>query len=120
MTKQEMLTRLSEAQALTTPEVTLPISFVIQMIESLEDVPAEETSKITIHEGQMVDLVNSIMESICNAGLDIVDDYSLGMNYREVELDSIDIDSDRVERLVKEAIEYWLDNVNTTDDDCDC
>ena len=116
MTKQEMLTRLSEAQALTTPETALPISFVIEMVKSLEDVPAKETSKITIHEGQMIDLINSVRESICDAGLDIVDDYELEMSYREVELSSIDIDSDRVERLVKEGIEYWLDSVNTTDD----
>jgi hypothetical protein len=118
MTKQEMLTRLSEAQALTTPEVTLPISFVIQMIESLEDVSVEETSKITINEDQIKQLTNLISDSITDVGLDLIDDYDLTMNYKEVELDSIDLDSSRIEKLVKDTINDWLESVN--DKDCDC
>jgi len=114
MTKQQMLAQLSEAQALTSPEVALPISFVIKMVESLEE--SQASTKIVIHEGQMNDLVNSISESITDAGLDLVDDYDLTMNYREVELDSIDYDSDRIERSVKDAIKYWLDSVNDSDD----
>ena len=90
MTKQQMLAQLSEAQALTSPEVALPISFVIKMVESLEEPQA--STKIVIHEGQMNDLVNSISEGITDAGLDLVDDYELSMSYREVELDSIDYD----------------------------
>jgi hypothetical protein len=119
MNKQEMLTRLSEAQALTTPEVTLPISFVIQMIESLEDVPVKETSKITINEDQIKQLTNLISDSITDAGLDLIDDYDLTMNYREVELDSIDLDSSRIEKLVKDTINDWLESAND-DNDCDC
>jgi hypothetical protein len=114
MTKQQMLAQLSEAQALTSPEVALPISFVIKMVESLEE--PQVSTKITIHEGQMNDLVNSISEGITDAGLDLVDDYELSMSYREVELDSIDYDSDRIERSVKDAIKYWLDSVNDSDD----
>ena len=114
MTKQQMLAQLSEAQALTSPEVALPISFVIKMVESLEEPQA--STKIVIHEGQMNDLVNSISEGITDAGLDLVDDYELSMSYREVELDSIDYDSERIERSVKDAIKYWLDSVNDSDD----
>lgn len=116
MTKQEMLTRLSAAQALTTPEVTLPISSVIQMIESLDE-SIEETSKITINEDQIKQLTNLISENITDIGLELISDYDLTMSYREVEIDAVDLDADRIEKSVKDTIKDWLDSVN---DDCEC
>jgi hypothetical protein len=38
-------------------------------------------------------------------GLDLVDDYDLSMNYREVELDSIDFDSSKIQRVIESELE---------------
>jgi glutamate mutase epsilon subunit len=117
MTKQEMLTRLKEAQALTTPEVTLPISFVIQMVESLEG-EQQKSTKITIDKDQIKELTNLISDYIIDAGLELIDDYDLSMTYKEVEIESIDLDSEVIKKLVGETIYDWLEEVN--DGDCDC
>jgi hypothetical protein len=58
---------------------------------------------------------DDIAESLQSEGIDIVDDYELSMNYREVELDSIDFSTSRIKSAVKDAIETYIDNNKSND-----
>jgi hypothetical protein len=56
-------------------------------------------------------LSSNISEALENEGTDIVDDYTLSMNYgKEVELDSIDLNESKIRAAVKDAIENYIDN----------
>jgi hypothetical protein len=54
-------------------------------------------------------LSSNISEALENEGTDIVDDYDLSMNYKEVELDSISLDESKIRAAVKDAIEEYID-----------
>ena len=95
MTKQELLAKLQSSEELV-KIAYVPVSEVINWVNELE------SSSIT--EDQMNDLIGGITDGIVNCGLELIDDYNLEMNYREVELSDVDIDTDRVERTVKRAI----------------
>ena len=56
------------------------------------------------------DLSSNIAEALENEGTDIVDDYCLSMNYKEVELDSIDLNEGKIKAAVQDAIESYIAN----------
>jgi hypothetical protein len=56
------------------------------------------------------DLSSNIAEALENEGTNIVDDYCLSMNYKEVELDSIDLDESKIRAAVQDALENYIDN----------
>ena len=56
------------------------------------------------------DLSSNIAEALENEGTDIVDDYCLSMNYKEVELDSIDLNESKIRAAVQDALENYIDN----------
>ena len=60
------------------------------------------------------ELSSNIAEAIESEGTDIVDDYELTMNYKEVELDSIDLNEDRIRAAVKDALEAYIE-INKAD-----
>ena len=93
MTKRELLEKLNSLDDLVT--VTLiPVNEVIKLVNDLED----ESS--TIND----DLIDSIVSEIAGLDMDIIDDYNLEMNYREVELSDITLNSSTIEEAVKQAI----------------
>ena len=55
-------------------------------------------------------LSSNISEALENEGTDIVDDYDLSMNYKEVELDSISLNESKIRAAVRDAIENYIDN----------
>jgi hypothetical protein len=55
-------------------------------------------------------LSSDIAEALSSEGTDIVDDYALTMDYREVELDSIDLNESKIKAAVKDALETYIDN----------
>jgi hypothetical protein len=55
-------------------------------------------------------LSDDIAEALSNEGTDIVDDYDLTMNYKEVELDSIDLNESKIRAAVQDALETYIDN----------
>ena len=55
-------------------------------------------------------LSSNIAEALENEGTDIVDDYCLSMNYKEVELDSIDLNESKIRAAVQDALENYIDN----------
>jgi len=78
---------------------------VIKMINDIED-----SGEFEISDEMVKTLSEDIAEALSNEGTDIVDDYELTMSYREVELDSIDLNGSKIRAAVKDAIEAYIDN----------
>ncbi len=98
MTKQELIAFLETP---ATVEFTfMPVSKVIELLNQLE-----ETSSVpSLSDEDIRDLASAITESLESEGMDLINDYELSMSYREVELDSIDLDTNRIEGEVKKAL----------------
>jgi len=105
MTKQETIELLGKQ---------LPgfysVEQVIKMINDIDD-----SGSFEISDDMVNTLSDDIAESLQSEGTDIVDDYELTMNYREVELDSIDFSTSRIKAAVKDAIETYIDNNKSND-----
>ena len=96
MTKQELLDKLQSSEELIRIAY-VPVSEVITWVNELED-------NGTLSEQQIKDITDSITEELCNVGTDLLDDYELEMNYREIEVTSIDVNEGVVRRAVIEAL----------------
>ena len=96
MTKQELLDKLQSSEELIRIAY-VPVSEVITWVNELED-------NGTLSEQQIKDITDSITEELCNVGTDLLDDYELEMNYREVEVTSIDVNEGVVRRAVTQAL----------------
>lgn len=96
MTKQELLDKLQSSEELIRIAY-VPVSEVITWVNELED-------KFTLDEQQIKDIASAITDELCNVGTDLLNDYELEMNYREVEVTSIDVDENVVRRAVTEAL----------------
>jgi hypothetical protein len=100
MTKQQLLDKLQSSEELV-KMAFVPVSEVINWIKQLE------TGGVT---SEMIDEIADAIESELNSdGMDLVRDYDLSMSYREVELDSIEFDGNKVQRIVKSALENYLE-----------
>jgi hypothetical protein len=75
---------------------------VDQVIDILKGID-EDTVKIEINE----ELINTIVDEIADAGRDLIDDYELEINYREVELSSIDVNTKTIKKCIVEAIDVY-------------
>ena len=70
----------------------------------------ETSGSFEITDEMVRELSRDIADALENEGTDIVDDYALSMNYKEVELDSIDINVDKIRTAVHDALETYIDN----------
>jgi hypothetical protein len=70
----------------------------------------ETGSGFEITDDMVKTLSEDIAEAISSEGTDLVDDYDLTMNYKEVELDSIDFSESRIRAAVKDALENYIDS----------
>lgn len=103
MTKQELLDKLQSSEELIRIAY-VPVSEVITWVNELED-------KAVFDEQQIKDIASAITDELCNVGTDLLNDYDLEMNYREVEVTSIDVDENVVRRAVTEALaDYEVEN----------
>lgn len=102
MTKQELIAQL---EGPATVEFTfMPVSKVIELLNQLE-----ETSSVpSLSDEDISDLASAISESLNDQGMDLISDYDLSMSYKEVELDSVDLDSSRIEREVTSALKDFF------------
>jgi len=82
---------------------------VIDMISKIEPEVLEAYEFIQFTDEQMGVLIGNVVDEIRDLGVDMIDDYDLSMNYKEVELDSIDISSHSVKGAVKSAVENWVE-----------
>jgi hypothetical protein len=81
---------------------------VLHLLDCLE----VNTGKIEIDDSAIDDLSSEITDTLNNEGCDIVDDYTLTMNYgREVELDSIDLNGNKIKAAVKDAVYTFIENL---------
>ena len=89
---------------------------VVKVIRDLElelqnAIKEEPTPTTKITEEQIKEIAEQAAASIVSEGMDLVDDYDLSMSYREVELDSLTLDEDRVTNAIKQAITEWFEGV---------
>ena len=81
---------------------------VEQVIKLINDI--EDSDSFELSDDMVSTLSSDIAEALENEGMDIVDDYELSMNYKEVELDRFDFNMSRIKAAVKDAIETYIDN----------
>jgi hypothetical protein len=96
MKKTELIERLKTSASLA--NTFIPVTEVILLIEQLED----ETP--AIDEETFDCLVRDIVSDVNNEGVDLIDDYSLEMQHREVILEDVELDRDRIERVVGDVL----------------
>ena len=100
MTKQETIDLLGKQ---------LPGFYSVeQVIKMITDI--EESGSFEISDDMVSTISDDIAEALESEGTDIVDDYELSMSYREVELDSIDLNEGKIKAAVRDAIENYIDN----------
>jgi hypothetical protein len=85
---------------------------VEQVIKMISDIEDSDSSTFKFDSDQIKQLSRDIADALENEGTDIVDDYALSMNYKEVELDSIDLNVSKIQSAVEDAIEQFVDNLN--------
>ena len=109
---------MTKQQTLDTLKTQLPgfysVEQVMEMISKIE-----EPKSFSFNEEQINELVGSIVNEVTDLGIDAIDDYDLSMNYKEVELDSIDFNDRSITRAVNDAIDIWIENY-MKEDDCGC
>jgi len=103
MTKQTLLAQL--AGPASVDFTFMPVSKVIELINQLDETP----SSTGLTEEDIKELAKSIAESIASEGMDLVEDYDLSMSYREVELDSVELDEGRISKEAERAIKAFFD-----------
>ena len=74
---------------------------VEQVIKLINDIE-ENTS-------DSFEITDEMVMTLDSEGTDLIDDYDLSMNYKEVELDSISLNEGRIRAAVKDAIEEYID-----------
>ena len=67
-----------------------------------------EDADIEFSEDAIRDLSADIANELSDAGTDIIDDYELSMNYREVEIDSVNFSTSDVQNIVENAITHYV------------
>ena len=82
---------------------------VINVINGIEDF-----KPITLTEDQINELASQIAEEIADEGLDLIDDYDLSMNYKEVELDGVDYNNRAMVNAATRAIGGYLETLLET------
>jgi len=104
MTKQTLLAQL--AGPASVDFTFMPVGKVIELIEELDETP----SSTGLTEEDIKELAKSIAESIASDGIDLIGDYDLSMSYREVELDRVELDEDRISKEAERIIRSFFDD----------
>jgi len=80
----------------------------------------EETiqDRIVLTTEQLDSLIETVTIEVKDMGENIIYDYDLSMNYKEVEIDSVDLNYDYIKETVETSIQNWFKKLN--EDDCGC
>ena len=112
---------MTKQQTIDTLKSQLPGFYSLeQVIAFIEGIEESATVPLGFTDEQRDELVNSIAEEIADMGMDAVDDYNLDMNYKEVELNSIDFDTHSIKNVIENALDNWIDENWNKKDDCGC
>jgi|MesohylFT_1024984.scaffolds.fasta_scaffold151306_1 hypothetical protein len=93
MNKQELLLKLNGSEELI-GSALVPVSEVIKWVMALEE------SNI-----DLVELEEQLMSEIMGEDLELISDYELSMSYKEVELESVDLNESTLRNAIQRAIE---------------
>ena len=99
---------------ITIEEATKQISEGFSSIYSKDDVlhllSVLETNSggFEIDDSQIKELAENIANEISDAGIDVINDYELSMNYREVELDSIDFSINEIKSVIEDTVSDFI------------
>ena len=84
---------------------------VLHLLDCLEVTESETQFGLTPN--QLTELSADIANEIADEGTNIVEDYELSMSYKEVELDSIDFDQNRIHNITEKAIKHFINTMNS-------
>jgi len=70
----------------------------------------ETSDSFEITDEMVNEISSNITEELESEGTDLIDDYDLSMNYKEVELESIDFDTSKIKSIIQDALETYIDN----------
>jgi outer membrane protein len=111
---------MKKQQLIDTLQSQLPGFYSVeQVIKMINEIEEPQSKEFSLNEEQVEFLVKTIVEDLNDRGVDVIEDYSLEMNYREVELDSVEFDSGVIERVVNDAVDSYIDHYMKKDD-CGC
>jgi len=99
MTKQQLLDKLQSSEELV-KIAYVPVSEVINWVNELEGGITQE---------MINEIADTLQDEFSQEGVDLISDYDLSMNHREVELDSVDYDDSRIKRIVHNVLEDYLE-----------
>jgi hypothetical protein len=88
---------------------------VIDMISKIEP-EVLEAYEFEFNDDQIKTLVDNVVDEISDLGIDLVSDYDLSMSYKEVELDSIDLNNHQIKGAVKSAVQNWVEGFKEEQD----
>jgi hypothetical protein len=100
MTKQQLLDKLQSSEELI-KIAYVPVSEVINWVKELKN--------NSITQEMINEISDTLQDEFNSEGMDLVRDYDLTMNYREVELDSVDFDTSRINKIVHNVLEEYLE-----------
>lgn len=80
-----------------------------QLKAAMEEEVIETKSKSLTKE-QIKEIAENAASSVASEGLNLIDDYDLTMNCREVELDSVELDENKIADEIERAISDWFSN----------
>ena len=83
---------------------------VIDMISKIEP-EVLEAYEFEFTDERIKTLVDNVVDEINDLGIDLVSDYDLSMSYKEVELDSIDLNNHQIKGAVKSAVQNWVEEL---------
>jgi hypothetical protein len=99
MTKQQLLGKLQSSEELV-KIAYVPVSEVINWVNELEGGITQE---------MINEIADTLQDEFSSEGVDLINDYELTMSYREVELDSVDYDDNKIRRIVHNVLEEYLE-----------
>ena len=78
------------------------------VLHLLSVIEVNDEADIEFDESEIRDLSADIANNLSDNFDTIVSDYELSMNYKEVELDSIDFNNNAIQDIVEEALTHYL------------
>jgi hypothetical protein len=111
---------MKKQQLIDTLQSQLPGFYSVeQVIKMINEIEEPKAGIVFANEEQVKELVRGIVEEINDRGTDVIDDYDLSMNGREVELDTVYFDLRQMENAVNDVIDNWIESYHK-EDDCGC
>ena len=107
---------------ITIEEATKQISEGFSSIYSKDDVlhllsVLETSDSFEITDEMVNEISGEIADSLQSEGNNLVDDYELTLNYKEIELESIDFSISSIKSVVQDALETYIANHKSDEDE---